>query len=461
MLLSSDNYLIRCQQAGWKEHKKWCGQGQQLSLEDIRRRVNDAADSNNWDEVLRWESRIIELVQNQEAMTVLGIYSSFLFGFIHTRQPDKAGDMYGMCAGVAGACHKFSQQVIELYSAASCYVSASNFSSGASSYEKARDISAQHGFGLMEAKICGELGRLFREEGRFTEALAEVRRARQVAENLLNDNAPRWTDNLRAQVTGRILHSREDPPYFQLASRRDLVDALCSVGNLAEAEALFLRIQEGGWDTADCRLWNNYLRGTILVSRGSFDDGAEALQAAVDVTVHHPDVLQDDNANNALRMAKNRLKVYGRAGDAPSLHSVFEAVQQSERAHDWAGVLRCESRMEELLPTCSLPSRQRLLSSFAQANSLAGHKAKATSLYERCVVVAGTRGRFRDQASFMCDAGKSFLELDNAEGASKFFLKARDLGAQHGFSIPILHPNPRNPKPLTQYTNPQTLIPNP
>jgi len=81
-----------------------------MSLAEIRGRVADTAASSDWAEVMRWESSIFELVQNQEVLTDMNVCWAFLGAYHHTRQLGKAGEMLGVRAPlVSGASKHFSK----------------------------------------------------------------------------------------------------------------------------------------------------------------------------------------------------------------------------------------------------------------------------------------------------------------------------------------------------------------
>ena len=97
-----------------------------MSFAEIRGRVADTAASSDWAEVMRWESSIFELVQNQEVLTVMNVYWAFLGAYHHTRQLGKASEMRGVRGVVSGASKHFSQQVEEMYQAAFGFAAASD-----------------------------------------------------------------------------------------------------------------------------------------------------------------------------------------------------------------------------------------------------------------------------------------------------------------------------------------------
>jgi hypothetical protein len=86
---------------------------------------------------------------------------------------------------------------------------------------------------------------------------------------------------------------------------------------------------------------------------------ALSFQAAVEVAKKNPAVLQDAEAACALKNAKDNLRLCGvGAGGAPPLSTIGRMVDTARNARDWPGVLRWESRLEELL---KLPEEGHLL----------------------------------------------------------------------------------------------------
>ena len=93
-----------------------------MSLEDIRRRVVQSALSDDFDEILRWQSWIDELAVGHGHETIFDVLRAFARAFVHTKQRDKAGLMWVRCAEVCGASKRFSMQVQILDKAADCFM---------------------------------------------------------------------------------------------------------------------------------------------------------------------------------------------------------------------------------------------------------------------------------------------------------------------------------------------------
>jgi hypothetical protein len=283
-----------------------------------------------------------------------------------------------------------SAQVETLTNAGDSFMSGGDYKNAALWHESARDICKEHGFVSMESKSCTKLGQAFTQTGRKSEGVEQHRRAWAVAQSVGENVAS---------------HDRAS---LERGGLRRLVEALCRHEQLEEAEALFTRLREGGGNNADCRLWNHFLRGMIQLDTNC-EDASFSFQAAVDIASKHPEVLEDVAAVNALMHAEANLKahVVG-AGGAPPLSAVLEMVYTARAAHDGPGVLRWESRLEELLLITHEATPPELIRVFAYANVDQGHSAKAASLYQRLVRLLGKMERFTEQGANMCRVGECF-----------------------------------------------------
>jgi len=322
-----------------------------LSLEDIRRRVVQSALSGDFDEVLRWQNQIDELAAGHDHKTILEVLEAFARAFSHAKKWNRAGMMWVRCAEACSAMKLFSRQVEVLNTAGDIFMSVGDCKSAALWHESARDVCKEQGFVSMESKSCTKLGEAFTLAGSTSEGVAQHRRAWAVAQSVGENDAS---------------HDRAS---LERAALRRLVGALCSVEHFEEAEAMCTRLREGGGNNADCRLWDHYLRGMIQAANQNFEDASLSFQAAVDVASQHPEVLEDGETASALTGAKTNLQLCGvGAGGAPPLSTVATMVGTAYLSGDWPGVLRWESRLEDLLLVMVYASHPRLFSAFAEAN---------------------------------------------------------------------------------------------
>lgn len=124
---------------------------------------------------------------------------------------------------------------------------------------------------------------------------------------------------------------------------------------------------------------------------------------------------------------------------------IVDMINQAQKAGDWQGVLKWESRLEEMISEYRTGTNEEnsgvavaaLLFCFARANKSEGRFAKAAKLFERRALLAQTMQRYRDQASELCQIGQCLLleSLDDAEEAASWFEKAR--------AVYTLNPQPR------------------
>jgi hypothetical protein len=341
--------------------------------------------------------------------------------------------MYERVAEASGSLQDFSvaptstprKFFAALHQAALSHDKAGDVKHGIVWFEIARDASAQHGFVWEESKMCRNLARLMKEDGRNREGTEQNRRAVAV----LPMQGVGENDASPAHYTGPAsFNGVEDLPYLERAALREVVIALCSQRETQEARQLFLRLLEWGDSTADCRMWNHYLRGKIQLSQEpenadfSARGSAESFRAAVEVAEKHPEILEDPNANGAFENAQGQLQDYKK---------IYAMVEQAMNAQDWPGVLRWESRLEDILGVLPYGAPCEVVQMFAKAHFALGHSTEgdvreghfenAARLFEKCVGLTGREERFRDQGSVMCQVGQCFLSLKDSERARTWF----------------------------------------
>jgi tetratricopeptide (TPR) repeat protein len=284
--------------------------------------------------------------------------------------------------------------------------------------------------------------------GDFSEALVEHRRALAVVERVVQKDASR---SKRKGAADRL----EDPLHLERVALRDLVAELCKQGHPEEAEALFPRLRDGEGGSADSLFWIHYLRGCIQWSRRNYDQASKELQVAMDLSKKHPELLTDLDTVYAWGVVEARLE-----GDNYKRQGILEMVLKADSDQDWAGVLRWESRMEDVLGGLAETGRARLLRCFALANAKLGHVAKAPPLLARSAHLHGKLERFKDQGADMCQIGQCLTGLKDVDGAAMWFHKVRALGAKHGFFNAECG-STSTPEPSNLNHEPWTLNPEP
>ena len=246
--------------------------------------------ADDFDEVLQWQSRIDELAAGHDQKAISHVLWVFARAFSHAKEWNSAGMMWVRCAEAYGAMKHFSDQVDTLTRAGDSFMSGGAHKDAALWYESARDICKEQGFVFMELESCTNLGCAFTQTGRTSEGVEQHRRAWAVAQSVGEND---------------VSHDRAS---LERAALRTLVHTLCMDENFVEAEAIFTRLREGGGNTADCRLWNHYLRGLIQIDKIFFEDASLSFQAAVDVASKHPEVLEDGATAGVLMSAQSAPK---------------------------------------------------------------------------------------------------------------------------------------------------------
>ena len=397
--------------------------------------MRDACVSHDWDEVLRWGSRIDELVRGQDRGTILSVLMAFALAYQCKEECDKAGPIWVQCAEACGASEAFSMQVQTLGWAGECFMAIGDFTKAALWFERGREISVEQGFVSRESEMCGMMGQACSKSWRFREAVEQYRRALTAAQHVKDD-------------------ASSDRASLELSSRRGLVEALFKHGrpeDLEEADSMFIRLSEEGDNTADFWLWSHYLRGLLHVIKRNFQAAAEAFRAAVDVARTNPGKLKGQHASHAFCAAQANLKACDSGeGDAPSLSAILIMLDTAQDAEDWPGVLRWESQMEELLLTVNKSSWPWLISDFATAHFNLGHFAKAAVLFQRRLKVVGKmEWCISLQGADMCEVGECFRRLEDTDLAETWYQKARKFGEAYGCMGTECAPRPQtlNPEP--------------
>lgn len=158
-------------------------------------------------------------------------------------------------------------------------------------------------------------------------------------------------------------------------------------------------------------------------------------------------VREEEEAKPATLPAENRPQEVNAPRDPPTLAVVLDMVNGAKDALDWKGVLRCESRMEDLLSKMREPSQAELLNVFITAFYNEAHFTKAKLLLERRALLLANMSRFTDQGMVLCQLGQCCDSLDDPVGSAAWFEKARKLAVEHAFFNAECAAYTLNPKP--------------
>ena len=168
-----------CQIAAWKGHKKRC-----VTLDEVVERVNAANLRRDWREVLKWEGRMEEMMENYTDAGCNAILALFAgahgWAFNSTGSKDHSLSIVRLGtrrAEVLSKMQRFRDQGQTLCVAADQLLSLGNREESAGYFQRARKIAEGHGFFSVECRSCLGLGKLAREEGRDDEAVELMRNA--------------------------------------------------------------------------------------------------------------------------------------------------------------------------------------------------------------------------------------------------------------------------------------------
>jgi len=125
------------------------------------------------------------------------------------------------------------------------------------------------------------------------------------------------------------------------------------------------------------------------------------------------------------------------------LEDVWDSVKAAYAARDAGGILKWEWRMEELLEYLTEDAdRELCLGAFLDANAVAEESAFTSQdafseirLQKRRVELMGKMEHFRDQGEAMCTCGDTLVFDGQRREGERYFQKARDVGAAHGFFL--------------------------
>jgi len=119
---------------------------------------------------------------------------------------------------------------------------------------------------------------------------------------------------------------------------------------------------------------------------------------------------------------------------------VLNEVMAAGEVEDWREVLKWEGRRDELMDRLADDDCLTVLQTFIYAHKLeqaatgSPHDAlSVVRLEEQLVELLGKMERFRDQGEAMCSLAMAFEHVSMDQEAERWFKRARDVGAAHGF----------------------------
>jgi len=213
-----------CQNAAWKKHKKTC-----VTLEEVRKRLDAAAEGDDWRGLLKWEGRLDQLLEGRSDAARDSVLDKFTWA--HAVASNATGSTDHALAVVRlqdrriellGNMERFRDQGDEMCEAAAHLVDAGKVQEAAGYFQRARDVGAAHGFFSVECSACRGLGRMAIREGRHEEGL----------------------DLLRNALAASSLRENEDDTAMELHVISNLVGALFLTHGIDEVEPLVARFRE-------------------------------------------------------------------------------------------------------------------------------------------------------------------------------------------------------------------------
>jgi len=163
-----------------------------------------SAHSGDFDEVLRWQSRIDELAAGHDHRSICEVLEAFACAFSHAKKWNSAGMVWVRCAEACGGMKLFSMQVAVLNTAGDSFTNGGDHKNAALWYESAGGVSAEHGFVSMESKSCTKLGKAFTRTRRTSEGVEQQRRAWAVAQSVGENDASPDRASLERGGTKRV-----------------------------------------------------------------------------------------------------------------------------------------------------------------------------------------------------------------------------------------------------------------
>ena len=247
-----------CQKAAWRGgHKATCGKPllSPQEVAEVHDKVMAAGAVDDWQEVLKWEGRMDELVANLPDDDCETIFLTFIAANL-LRQLE-TGHIAHSTAGLRerrmdllGKMQRFRDQGEMMCQHASSLNVAGKREEGERWFNRARDVGAAHGFFSVESSACLGLGDLAMNQGRHEEGVELLRNA-LVATNLSEHEG----EEKRNQAELNVLHS--------------LSEALFKIAAIDEVEPLVLRYRElAKAETArigglQYKMWSFYLSARL------------------------------------------------------------------------------------------------------------------------------------------------------------------------------------------------------
>ena len=137
-----------CQNAAWKGHRKTC-----VTLNDVFEKVNAAGSVDDWREVLKWEGRMEEMMENQGDLSCNSVLEGFsrshTLGLNSTGNAEHALSVVRLetrRVEVLGKMQRFRDQGKALCTAADHILLLGKRQEAEGYFQRARKIAEAHGF---------------------------------------------------------------------------------------------------------------------------------------------------------------------------------------------------------------------------------------------------------------------------------------------------------------------------
>jgi len=257
-----------CQNAAWKKHKKICVAP--VSTHNVLLTLKTAYETFDWREVLKWEGRLEELLEAGTDIncdfTLCAFFSAHQMGLRSTHGSDHAMPAIRLQerrVELLGRMERFRDQGEAICSIADILLALRKMEEATTTYTRARDIGAAHGFFSVESDACLGLGQVAMQEGRHEEGV----------------------DLLRNALAAAPLNEANERCY-EMNALRKLIDALFQTNAIDEIEPLVLRFREvaqvetersGSLCSSEFRII--YIRARLHEARGRPHEAAREVRA--------------------------------------------------------------------------------------------------------------------------------------------------------------------------------------